>query len=207
VRKWIAQYLGSDPAELFDPGMQQAEPIIFNMGDGQFLELRLAVVPADFEHALAEMTKKKEVQHAIEFLAYAANIVFMTTLKTLETGDAHDILMAWDPRKLTYTPTYSPPKLREFQLCNHMLSQLGKGCQDAEKKDAWVAEYKKYQTRALELKEPVLALEQVIRAKNEELSTLPRISITSRVIGRHDLPGNTYTRHLKPVADVQFEDC
>jgi hypothetical protein len=197
VRDWISEYLGAD--DLFGPGFDEAEPIMFQLEDDRYLELKLQKVDAEYVHNI-EFLEKKEVRDAIEFLAYAVNVVFMTTLKSMDKNPAYSILLAWDPHGLMYVPTCSPPKLREYQLCMHMLATLKKTDPD------WVAKYKEINDKMSGLKEEVEQLSDEIAARNEELQKISRISIVARVLSKEELPELIHTRHLKPVADVRYAD-
>lgn len=194
IREWIAKYLDTPVVDLFGLGMINTEPIIFQMKDN-YLELKLEVVNSEYKHQLGEFIQNKEVQNAVQFLAYAANVVFMSSVKTLDKPLhrngilVSDILLVWDTIDLIYIPTYSPPLMREYQLC--------------------ALRYKEHNDHAaynrMRELEPLIPVEE-IKQKNKMLAEFPRISIASRILNGNDLPIEMYMKHLKPVSDIKYDE-
>lgn len=210
VREWIAQHVGSPVSDLFGKGFVGAEPVLFEMEKlcgvkGKYLQLKLAVVPHDFKHNIRqEVLSKKIVQDSVQFLAYATNVVYVTTLKTME-NPPDDIQLAWDPVNFIYRPQYAPKELQEYRMCRHVLTQIDK-TPDKAKKAGWEDDRKKYSARAEELKPVVDAMEEEVKQKNAKLATSHGISIDARYLKRDQLPAGTFSKHVRPVAATMYQD-
>lgn len=210
VREWIADHKGQVIDELFEAGFVGAEPILFDLDKlckikGKFLQMKVKVVPHDFKHNLRpEVLVHQTVRDSIQFLAYAVNVVFVTTLKTME--DPPEIQMAWDPKNFIYRPQYMPKVLQEYQMCQYAIDKISKGKPPPGKEDEWAADKVKYSARKDALKPQVDEIEEDVREKNEKLSKSKCISIEARYLKRDQLPPGTFTKHMRPVGAVQYQD-